>query len=354
MYNKGEELRRLFDKTFLCVGHRRMVKFFKSENEKIVQLEAFESRCWVEMVNPTDEEVENIVALSGIPEGLLKAALDEEESARVEVDDGATMYIVDSPMIVGTEEGDQYTTIPVAIIYNPKCIVTVSLNTDPILTGFACGRAKISTGKPVGFVLNFMLGNVKRFSSLLKQIDKKSLRLQEELHKSMRNQELIELLDLQNSLVYFSTALSANSTVHGRLSRLESVQNNEEYQDLQEDVLIETKQAVEMCSIYRDILKTTMDAFSSVISNNVNHVVKSLTIITILVAIPTLIAGLLGMNIKLPFGMDTVNGSPWEFWIVLAISVLLVAIFSVVLVKSTGSIRMRTPKQKKKKKRRKD
>ena len=351
MYNKGEELRRLFDKTFLCVGHRRMVKFFKSENEKIVQLEAFESRCWVEMVNPTDEEVENIVALSGIPEGLLKAALDEEESARVEVDDGATMYIVDSPMIVDAEEGDQYTTIPVAIIYNPKCIVTVSLNTDPILTGFSCGRAKVSTGKPVGFVLNFMLGNVKRFSSLLKQIDKKSLRLQAELHKSMRNQELIELLDLQNSLVYFSTALSANSTVHGRLSRLESVQSNEEYQDLQEDVLIETKQAVEMCSIYRDILKTTMDAFSSVISNNVNHVVKSLTIITILVAIPTLIAGLLGMNIKLPFGMDTTNGSPWEFWIVLAISVLLVAIFSVVLVKSTGSIRIRNPKQKKKKRR---
>ncbi len=328
-----------------------MVKFYKTENNRIVALEEFESRCWVEMVNPTDDEVENIVALSGIPEGLIKAALDEEESARVEVDDGATMYIVDSPMIVDTEDGDQYTTIPVAIIYNPKCIVTVSLNNDPILTGFHSNRTKVSTNKPVGFVLNFMLGNVKRFSSLLKQIDKKSLRLQAELHKSMRNQELIELLDLQNSLVYFSTALSANSTVHGRLSRMESVQSNEEYRDLQEDVLIETKQAVEMCSIYRDILKTTMDAFSSVISNNVNHVVKRLTIITILVAIPTLIAGLLGMNIKLPFGMDSANGSPWEFWIVLGICLVLVAIFSVVLVKSTGSVKIRTLKQIKKKRR---
>lgn len=328
-----------------------MVKFYKTENNRIVALEEFESRCWVEMVNPTDDEVENIVALSGVPEGLIKAALDEEESARVEVDDGATMYIVDSPMIVDTEDGDQYTTIPVAIIYNPKCIITVSLNTDPILTGFYSNRTKVSTSKPVGFVLNFMLGNVKRFSSLLKQIDKKSLRLQAELHKSMRNQELIELLDLQNSLVYFSTALSANSTVHGRLSRMESVQSNEEYRDLQEDVLIETKQAVEMCSIYRDILKTTMDAFSSVISNNVNHVVKRLTIITILVAIPTLIAGLLGMNIKLPFGMDSANGSPWEFWIVLGICLVLVAIFSVVLVKSTGSVKIRTLKQIKKKRR---
>ncbi len=329
-----------------------MVKFYKSENNRIVPLEEFESRCWVELVNPTDDEVEDIVALSGISEELIKAALDEEESARVEVDDGATMYIMDSPMLVDTEEGDQYTTIPVAIIYNPKCIVTVSLNTDPILTGFHSNRTKVSTLKPVGFVLSFMLGNVKRFSSLLKQIDKKSLRLQAELHKSMRNQELIELLDLQNSLVYFSTALSANSTVHGRMSRLESVQSNEDYQDLQEDILIETKQAVEMCSIYRDILKTTMDAFSSVISNNVNNVVKRLTIITLLVAIPTLIAGLLGMNVKLPFGMDSINGSKAEFWIVLGICVLLVAVSSVVLVKSTDSVKIRTPKQVKKKRRR--
>ena len=135
-------------------------------------------------------------------------------------------------------------------------------------------------------------------------------------------------------------------------SRLQAVQASEEYQDLREDILIETRQAVEMCSIYRDILKTTMDAFSSVISNNVNNVVKRLTIITILVAIPTLIAGLLGMNVKLPFGMDSVSGSPWEFWIILAICVLLVAVFTFVLVKSTASVKIRTPKQVKRKRRR--
>ena len=328
-----------------------MIKFYKTDDVRMLPLEEFESRCWVEMVNPTDDEVEEICAVSGIPEELLKAALDEEESARVEVDEGATMYIVDSPMLVDTEEGDTYTTIPVAIIYNPKCIVTVSLNNNPVLMGFHSNRCRVSTSKPVGFVLNFMLENVKRFSALLKQIDKRSLRLQAELHKTMRNQELIELLELQNSLVYFSTALSANATVHGRLSRLESVQNNEDYQDLHEDVLIETKQAVEMCTIYRDILKTTMDAFSSVISNNVNNVVKRLTIITILVAIPTLIAGLLGMNVKLPFGMDSFEGSPWEFWIVLGVCVLLTVICSIVLVRMTDSVKIRTPKQVKRKRR---
>lgn len=330
-----------------------MVQFYKTENLRVVPLDEFEARCWVDMVNPTDDEVDDVHALTGIPEELLKAALDEEESARVEADEGATMYVVDSPMLVDTEDGDAYTTIPVAIIYNAKCIVTVSLNANPVFSGFRTNRTRVETQKPVGFVLNFMLENVKRFSSLLKQIDKKSLRLQAELHKSMRNQELIELLDLQNSLVYFSTALSGNASVYGRLSRLESMQTNEDYQDLYEDVLIESRQAVEMCSIYRDILKTTMDAFSSVISNNVNDVVKRLTIITILVAIPTLIAGLLGMNIDLPFGMG-LNGDPnaWAFWCVLGACVLLVAVFSVVLVKMTASVKIRTPKQVKNKRRR--
>ena len=329
-----------------------MVQFYKTENLRVVALEEFESRCWVDMVNPTDDEVDDVCALTGIPEELLKAALDEEESARVEADEGATMYIVDSPMLVDTEDGDAYTTIPVAIIYNAKCIVTVSLNANPVFSGFRSNRTRVETQKPVGFVLNFMLENVKRFSSLLKQIDKKSLRLQAELHKSMRNQELIELLDLQNALVYFSTALSGNSSVYGRLSRLESMQTNEDYQDLYEDVLIEHRQAVEMCTIYRDILKTTMDAFSSVISNNVNDVVKRLTIITILVAIPTLIAGLLGMNIDLPFGMG-LNGdtSAWAFWCVLGVCVALVAVFSIVLVKTTASVKIRTPKQIKKRRR---
>jgi magnesium transporter len=168
----------------------------------------------------------------------------------------------------------------------------------------------------------------------------------------MRNQELIELLELQNSLVYFSTALSANSSLYGRLSRMESVQANEEYTDLYDDVLIETRQAVEMCSIYRDILKTTMDAFSSVISNNVNDVVKRLTVITILVAIPTLIAGLLGMNVDLPFGWG-VHGdvAGWEFWIILGVSVLLTVVCSVLLTKMTASVRIKTPKQTKKRRR---
>jgi magnesium transporter len=326
-----------------------MVKFFMTdENVRIRSIDEFEVGCWVELINPTDEEVDQVKELTGMQEDWLKAALDEEESARMDAEDGVTMYIVDSPMLVDTEDGSMYTTIPVALLYNEKCIVSVSLYSNPVLQGFMLNRKRISTKKPTEFILNFMLENVKRFSYSLKQIDKKSLRLQAELHKSMRNQELIELLGLQDSLVYFSTSLSANASVYGRMSRTSGVASNEEYQDVFDDILIESRQAVEMCSIYRDILKTTMDAFSSVISNNVNNVVKRLTIITILVAIPTLIAGLLGMNVKLPFGMDSVTGSEWEFWIILGVCVVLTALISILLVRMTDKVRIRTPKQIKK------
>ena len=329
-----------------------MIQFYRTDEKvRIVETDAFEKGCWIELVNPTDGEVDEIRALTGIPEEMLKAALDEEESARVDTDDGATMYIVDSPMLVDTEDGSMYTTIPVSIIYNAQCVVSVSLSQSPVLNSLRLNRTPVSTRKPVGFILHFMFENVKRFSSSLKQIDKKSLRLQAELHKSMRNQELIELLTLQDSLVYFSTALSANASVYGRLTRMEGVQANEEYRDLADDIIIESRQAGEMCSIYRDILKTTMDAFGSVISNNVNNVVKRLTIITILVAIPTLIAGLLGMNVKLPFGMHGETGSPYEFWIVLGVCVVLTALCSILLVRMTDKVKIRTPKQIKKKRR---
>ena len=330
-----------------------MIKYYTTDEEiRIQETNAFEIGCWIELTNPTDEEVNTVMELTEMPEDLLKAALDEEESARVDFENGATMYVVDSPMLVDTEDGNMYTTMPVAILYNEKCIVSVSLSANPVLQGIRLNRNPISTKKPVGFILNFMLENVKRFSHSLKQIDKKSLRLQAELHKSMRNQELIELLALQDSLVYFSTALSANASVYRKLSRIEGVQSSEEYQDLADDILIESHQATETCGIYRDILKTTMDAFSSVISNNVNHVVKSLTIITILVSIPTLIAGFFGMNVDMPFGWGASGDkSGIQFWIILGVSVALTALCSVWLVKTTDKVKIRTPKQIKKKRR---
>ena len=327
-----------------------MIKYFKStENENTTRIAAFEKGCWVDMINPSDDEVEDVCALTGVAEEMIKAALDEEETARVERDDGNFLCLLDTPTITDTEDGDTYETIPMAIIYNENCIRTVSLRGNPVLGDFVSSRVDIDTARPVLFILEFMMGNAKRFLSNLRQIDKKSHRVQAELHRSMKNRELIQLLALENSLVYFSTALNSNIKVYNKFERVPEVVGNEDYRDVFDDVVIETRQAMEMCNIYRDILSGTMDAYASVISNNVNIVMKLLTVITMIISIPTLIASLWGMNVGVPFG-DTAGG----FWIVLGISVVITGIVAMFIVRATNSIRIKTPRQIKRKRRRGD
>jgi magnesium transporter len=325
-----------------------MIKFFKSEGTASTErLDAFEKGCWVDLVNPTDDEVEDICTLTGIPEEMLKAALDEEETARFERDDGAFMCLVDTPTITDTDEGDIYGTIPVAMIYNDRCIVTVSLRGNPVLGDFVSNRVAIDTAQPVLFMLTFMLGNAKRFLSGLRQIDKKSLRVQAELHRSMKNKELIQLLELENSLVYFSTSLSSNIGVYNKLGRLSMITQNEDYQDLYDDVVVETRQAVEMCTIYRDILSGTMDAYASVISNNVNTVMKLLAVITLIISIPTLIASLWGMNVPVPFGELS-----WGFWVIIGICIVVTGVLAYFVIRSTNSIKIKTARIQKKRRNR--
>lgn len=313
-----------------------MVKFFQTDkNLRMTQLPAFAERCWVDVINPTDDEVEDIVAMTGIPEEMLKAALDEEETARAEFDEGHSMFLMDTPIMRDTEEGDSYETLPISIIFNSKCIVTVCLHGNSILGDFISNRVKADTSKPVLFLLNFMMGNAKKFLSYLRQIDKKSLRVQAELHRSMKNKELIQLLGLENSLVYFSTSLTSNSRVYARVKKLAPVMDKEDYQDLYDDVIIENTQAIEMCNIYRDILTGTMDAFASVISNNVNIVMKLLTVVTLIISVPTLIASLWGMNVPVPF-----EEFAWGFWIVVGIAAVVSAVVAVITFRSTSSIKI--------------
>lgn len=314
-----------------------MVKIFKSDaNLRIAQLESFEEKCWLDMVNPTDDEVEDAAALTGIPEEMIKAALDEEESARAESDEGNSMFLMDTPIMYDTEEGDSYETIPLAVLFNDKCIVTVSLHGNSVLSDFISNRIKINTEKPVLFLLQFMMGNAKRFLSSLRQIDRKSSRVEAELHRSMKNKELIQLLGLEKSLVYFSTSLSANMRVYSRVKKLKAVADIEEYADLYDDVIIENTQAIEMCNIYSGILSGTMDAFASVISNNVNIVMKLLTVVTLIISIPTLIASLWGMNVDVPFA--TVGA--WGFWVVIAIAAIITGVVSFFIIRATNSVKI--------------
>ena len=196
-----------------------MVQFFcTSEKHPLRQLEKFEPLCWVDMINPTDDEMEDVAALSGISEDMLASALDDQERARSEIDDGNYMFILDCPVIEDGESGDVYSTLPLAVIYNTKCVVTVCLKGNPVLKDFITGRQRVMTEKPVLFTLNFMLGNAKRFLNILTQIDRKSRRVQAELGKTMKNEEIAQLLDLENSLVYISTSLNSNYSVQEKLS----------------------------------------------------------------------------------------------------------------------------------------
>lgn len=324
-----------------------MVKYFFTDgNGAPEKCEKFRDRCWIDLVNPSDDECEDVTNLTGISEDMLKAALDEEERARCEFDDGNSMFIVDCPVIEENDDGgDVYSTLPLAVIYNKNCIVTVCLKGNTVLKEFICGREKINTDKPLHFILTFMLNNAKRFLYCLKQIDRKTRRIQSEMEKTMRNTEIIQLLDLQNSLVYFSTSLNSNERVHEKLYKVEGVASREEYLDLYEDVIIEGKQAIETCNIYKNILSVTMDAYGSVISNNANDTMKTLTIITILLAIPTMIAGFWGMNMPVP-GQDgyVFYQTAW-FWLVIIATALLTVGLGMFLLR--GSI-FKKPKRRKK------
>ena len=282
---------------------------------------------WVHLLDPTDKEIERVIQKTGAPEEFLKAALDEEERARIDQDDGFTLVLVDVPIVEEEKGYYTYSTIPFAIITGADTIITVCLRDTSIVSDFASGRVKgLSFVKRSWFTLKVLYTVATKFLQSLRQIDKASQRLQYSLHRSMKNEELTRLLELENSLVYFSTSLQANEAVINKIIRTDIIKKYEEDSELIEDVQIENQQAIEMCSIYRSILSGTMDAFSSIISNNLNVAMRILTAITFILSIPTLIASLFGMNVGVPWEGD-ING----FWIVLAICVLCSTVAGIVV-----------------------
>ena len=285
---------------------------------------------WIHMSNPTDKEIELIASSAGVPEDMIKAALDEEERARVERDDdtGALLVVTDIPFTVEDENHYTYTTLPFGFISTDNVMITVCLEETRLIDDMLSARfvKDFNLHKRTRFLIQLQYTISKKFLHYLKQIDRASQRVQNELEKSMKNSELIEMLDLEKSLVYISTSLRSNSVVLDKLPKM--MKFFEEDEDLWEDVIIENKQAIEMSNIYRDILSGTMDAYASIISNNLNVVMKVLASITLLVSIPSLIAAFWGMNTGVPF-----EGESWGFWVVIGISVLVCIVAGILLWK---------------------
>ena len=298
---------------------RKLVNIYMKSEGNLTTIDTIEKGCWVNLVNPTDSEIQTVFEKLCIEQDWVRAALDEEESARIEIDGGCVLVIVDIPVVEADSESYMYTTLPLAVILCETAIVTVCLKETSIINDFITGRVKnFYTYKKNAFLLQLLYKNATRFLQYLKQIDKTSTHIQAELTRSTKNKELIQLLSLEKSLVYFSTSLTSNDMVLHKLKRFDFIKKYEDDHDLLEDVIVENRQAIEMCAIYREILTGTMDAFASVISNNQNIVMKLLTAITIVISFPALIASIWGMNVNLPF-----QNSAHGFWIVTGTSAAL-------------------------------
>ena len=300
-----------------------MIQIYKSiseNNPSLKILDNLEPGCWINIVAPSDEELILISKKTDVPLSFLKAPLDDEETSRIDIENDVLLVVVDIPFTEMEDNSLTYDTYPLAIIHTEKQIITVCLKNSKILTDFINGKVKsFYSFKKSRFILQILSRISNSYLTYLRQIDKKSLMIEKRLHKSMKNRELIQLHSLEKSLVYFSTSLKANEITLEKMLKLDIMQKYEADHDLLEDVIIENKQAIEMTEIYSNILASTMDFFASVISNNLNIVMKILASVTILMAIPTVIGGLFGMNFQ---RMPLINNE-YGFEITMIITIIL-------------------------------
>ena len=257
---------------------------------------------WINMISPTEEEIQRVCAALQIKQDFIRYSLDEEEKARIDTedDDNTTLYIIDIPVIESDRTRRVYVTMPIGVIFvRDDYIITVSQKNNDIIKDIK--TENVITYKKSRFLLQILYANSKKFLSLLYKINKELESTENKLKNSLQNEGLLKMLDLEKSLVYFTTSLKSNEVVMEKTTRGKIIKLYEEDEDLLEDAIIENKQAIEMAKIYSDILSGTMDTYASIISNNLNAVMKILTSVTFILAIPTLIASIWGMNVELPF-----------------------------------------------------
>lgn len=312
-----------------------MYKILKSTEQGLTELEldSLEKGYWIDIVAPDEEELQEIAAATKIQMDFLTAALDDEEKSRIEFEDDQILILIDIPFLRSNKD---YETMPLGIIVTEQGIATVCLEPNGVTADFGTHNSRLfSTFKKSRFLLQILYKSATLYLKYIRIIIRRTDELEIHLRQSMENSELFNLLDLQKSLTYFSTSLRSNTIILERIMRLlKSAQTKhivkvyEEDEDLFEDVVIEYKQALEMVEMYSHILNSMMEVFASIISNNLNLVMKFLASITILLAIPTLISGMWGMNVPVPFADNS-----WGFGIVATLAATISAICAYLLWK---------------------
>ena len=300
-----------------------MVKMYNTDivTNEFKEVKEYVKGTWINMVNPNEKEIQTVCENVKINDQFIRDALDFEEKARIdqEDDDQTILFVVDVPIIEKSEGTEIYSTMPIGmIVVRDEFFITVSLRKNKIIEDFEKRKIKnFQTYKKTRFIFQILYLNASYYLTYLKQINKETEFAEYVLKNSMRNKELLKVLSLEKSLVYFATSLKSNEVVMEKTLRGKIIKLYDEDEDILEDAITENKQAIEMAQIYNNILNGTMDAYASIISNNLNGVMKTLTSITIILAVPTMISSFWGMNVHLPL-----QDSPEGFAIMIIIAIV--------------------------------
>lgn len=300
-----------------------MIKMYNTDLTTNITQETseFKKGNWINMVAPTEEEIKKVCTKLKIQPDFIKYSLDYEEKARIDMeeDDNTILFIIDVPIIEKENNEQVYSTMPLGmIVVRDDYFITVSLKSNKVISELEKLKNNVITYKKSRTILQIFYKNAELYLKYLKKINKETEVAESVLKNSLKNKELLKMLSLEKSLVYFTTSLKANEVVMEKTLRGKIIKLYDEDEDILEDAIIENKQAIEMAKIYREILNETMDAYASIISNNLNIVMKVLTTITIILSIPTIIGSFWGMNVAVPFSQN-----PYGFYIVIGLSLLI-------------------------------
>lgn len=276
-----------------------MISIYRTDDNIIHELKEYVPGTWIRLTKPSIEEIQEIAEQFHLDAADVRAALDDEESARISLENNYTLILVDIPLSEIRNNTEAYTTFPLGIILTEGHIITVCAEETPILNYFVKSTVRdFSTKKQMRFLYQILYRCCVTYQMYLRNINRKRIQIEERIDEQTEDSDLINLHELESNLVYFATSLRGNGAVLERLTRYERIKQYPEDKDLLEDVLIENKQAIEMTQIYRDIINGTRELMSAVLDNRLNNTMKYLAAITIVMAIPTIISGIYGMNLN--------------------------------------------------------
>ncbi len=308
-----------------------MIRIFKNSNDGTLEkLKKIEPNCWIDLVEPSELEIKEVVEQTGVPANLLIKMLDTDETARIEKEDDATLIVIDVPFVEDKKTKNKYSTMPLGIITYKNYLITLSVKETEVLNDVMENRVKyVVTAKKSRFLIQILHRVATLYIKYLKIINEEIEKKEKIIMKSTSNKELVQLMNIQKSLVFFVTSLKSNDIILDKLNKGSLIEFYEEDLDILEDAIIENKQGIETAIIYRDIVASMSETFTGIISNNLNEIMKFLAGITIVFSVPTMIASFMGMNV--PLGELQTNENSFMF--ILSISFILSIIIAYILKK---------------------